>query len=86
MDGLGDMLGSDALFAGSATKAVSLEFCSRDTIQRECLRLSGTGNVHPGAVPAMPVAIAEVIEILDVPFSGDAAPLNIRVVVQALVV
>src|SRR4030042_990028 len=78
--------GIDALLAGSPTNAVSLEFYSRDTIQRECLRLSRTGHVHPSAVPAMPVAIAEVIEVLDTPFSGGAAPFDMCVVVQALVV
>jgi hypothetical protein len=34
----------------------------------------------------MPAVIAEVIEILDTPFSGSAAPLDIRVVVLVLVV
>ena len=34
----------------------------------------------------MPVVIAKVIEILNTPFSGSAAPLDIRVVVLAFVV
>ena len=86
VDGLSDMSRPGALFAGSLINAVSLEFYSRDTNQRECLRLSRTVNVAPSAVPAMPVAIAEVIEVLDTPFSGGAAPFDICVVVQALVV
>jgi hypothetical protein len=65
---------------------VSREFYSRDTIQREYRWLSRAGNVHSVAVPAMPVVIAEEIEVLDTPFSGSAAPLDICVVVRDLVV
>jgi len=38
------------------------------------------------AGPAVPVVIAEVLEILDTPFSGSAAPLDICVIVRDLVV
>jgi hypothetical protein len=48
--------------------------------------LSRAGNVRSGAVPAMPVVIAEVIGVLDPPCSGSAAPLDICVIVRDLVV
>ena len=48
--------------------------------------LSRAGNVRAGAVPAMPVVIAEVNGVLDTPCSGSATPLYISVVVPALVV
>src|SRR4030042_301244 len=55
-------------------------------IQRPYRWPSRTDNVYLVAVPAVPVVITEVIEVLHAPFSGGAAPLDIRVVILGLVI
>jgi len=63
--------------------------CSSDfqgPIEREYGGLSRALDVGVIAVPAMPVFIPEVIGVLDTSLSGSAAPLDICMVVLALVV
>jgi hypothetical protein len=76
---------SDMILAG-LIGIVAPNSYSRATVQPEYCWLSRTGNVHSTVVPAVPVVVSEAIGVLDTPFSASAAPLNICVVVLALIV
>src|SRR4030042_6461341 len=58
----------------------------RAVSQRGSRRLSRTVNVYSITGPTVPIIIAKVIGVLDTPLSSSAAPLDIRMVVLALVV